>query len=92
MNIEMRRVRVETQTHSALYTQQGEERAVVRPGITLRDCRLAVLVENMFNEKYLQDGRGVAARGNKPDIGQPSTVEAICTPELKDHHLQKGSS
>jgi len=83
MTVEARRVRIVTHTHSALYLQREGMMSIMRPGVTLRDCRLAIRVENLFTDVYLHKGWGIPSKASLS--GQPRTMEELEAPSTTVH-------
>lgn len=69
-----------TQTHHVARLQVPDNNGIIRrspqrtPGITPSDVRLAILVENLFTDVYLVDGKGRVAVQLNPG-GTPGTSE-----------------
>jgi hypothetical protein len=72
MSVYRHALRIDMHTHSAVYPPKN----VKRPGITLRDCRLAVLIERHLAEDLFW-GHLLDTKDEISDFKRPKTLEDL---------------
>ena len=67
-----------------IYAMPVPER--VKPGITLRDIRLAILIETMFTESYEADGHGASVYIGKTQPLEPRAIGESVMAGIRNYH------